>query len=82
MNNITDDMWRVYYLCHKDHCGLSVADAAKKMKMCSSEVQVLLSSLKRQYSTLFTDISSDGQRFEHGVSRYGGWCEGDVVKKF
>ena len=74
--------WEAYRLVHPDHEGLSYEEAAKKMGVTEYVVEWLLDYMKRDHPDLFTDISSDGQRFEHGVSRYGGWCEGDVVKKF
>jgi hypothetical protein len=77
---ITDLQWRAYELTQQEK--LSLEDAAKEMEMDVSEVGRMLWSMKLHHPTLFTDISSDGRRFDHGVSRFGGWCEGDVVKKF
>ena len=80
--NITDDMWEAYRLCHPDHQGLSLEEAAEKMGVNKDRVRILLMALEGVHPDLFTDISSDGRRFEHGVSQYGGWCESEVVKKF
>jgi hypothetical protein len=70
----------VYRLTNQE--GLSLEDTAKEMGVCEIQVMLVLRQMRDQHPDLFTDISSDGRRFDHGVSRYGGWCEGDVVKKF
>lgn len=80
--NITDDMWEAYRLTHPDHQGLSVKDTAKEMGVTVEEVSQMLYWLRVREPDLFTDISSDGRRFDHGVSRFGGWCEGDVKERF
>ncbi len=80
--NITDEQWTAYRLCHPDHEGKSYEKAAKEMGVSVDWVRILLMAVENVHPDLFTDISSDGRWFDHGVSRYGGWCEGDVKKQF
>ncbi len=82
IGSVTDKMWKVYELTHPDHQGLSVKKAAKEMGVLVCEVQRMLRAMRFFHPDLFIDIISDGRRFDRGVSRFGGWCEGDVVKKF
>ncbi len=80
MTPITDLQWNAYELTQQE--GLSLEGAAKEMRVTVEEVERLLFWLRAREPDLFTDILSDGRRFEHGVSRYGGWCEGEVKEKF
>ena len=80
MTPITNDMWRAYRLTHQE--GLSHKEAAEKMGVTESVVKRLLFWLKSNHPDLFVDISSDGRRFDHGVSRYGSWCDGEIKEKF
>ncbi len=82
MTPITDQQWKAYELTHPDHGGMDLEDAAKEMGLSVEEVTRILWWLKQREPDLFTDISSDGRMFNYGVSRFSGWCEGKVVKKF
>ena len=80
MTPITDLQWRAYELTQQE--GLSLENAAKEMRMDEIQVMRLLCRMRTDHPVLFTDISSDGRKFNPGVSQFGGWCENDVVKKF
>ncbi len=80
MTLISDLQWNVYRLTQQE--GKSIEDTAKEMGVDEIQVMRMLCQMRTTYSDLFTDISSDGRRFDHGVSRFGGWCECEVVKKF
>lgn len=78
----TDRDWQAYYLTHSDHQGLSLEDAAKKMRLSPQELKYILYSLHAREPDLFTDISSDGRRFDNGVSRYSRRLDSGVKKLF
>ena len=80
--NITDEQWTAYRLCHPDHEDMSYEEAAEEMGVGVDRVRILLMAMERVHPDLFVDISGDGRRFDHGVSRYGGWCEGQTKEKF
>lgn len=80
--NISDDMWRAYYLCHHDHRGLSYEEAAEKMGITFWEVRGKLRAMCFFHPDLFTDISGDGRRFDHNIKRYGNWCDGMIKERF
>ena len=80
MTPITDLQWEAYRLIQQE--GLSIEDAAKEMGVDEIQVMWMLCQMRTDHPDLFADISSDGRRFDHGVSRYGGWCEGEVKEKF
>jgi hypothetical protein len=80
MTPITDLQWEAYRLTNQE--GLSLEDAAKEMGISPQELRYILYSLRAREPDLFTDISSDGRRFDHGVSRYGGWCEDQIEERF
>ena len=84
MSRITyaDKQMQAYYLFNPDYQGLGIEEITKEMSTSPAAVEWLLSRLERDHPDLFIDIISDGRRFDHGVSRFGGWCEGDTVKKF
>lgn len=79
---VTKQQWEAYYLCHKDHQGLTYNEAAKKMGVNVDRVRILMMSMESKYPELFVDISSDSRRFDHGVSRFGPRCEGHIERKF
>ena len=80
MTPITDQQWKAYELTQQE--GLSLEDAAKEMGFADWFVEQMLHCMKSDHPDLFTDISSDGRRFDHGVSRYGGWCEDQMIERF
>lgn len=82
MTPVTKQQWEAYRLCHSDHEGLSAEEAAEKMGILEYQVKEMLRHMKLHHPDLFTDISGDGRRPDHGVSRYGGWCEGMVKERF
>lgn len=74
--------WEVYRLCVQE--GLSCEETAERMGVLEYQVEELLRHLRVWFPDLFTDISGDGRRPEgrHGVSRFGGWCDGQIRRKF
>lgn len=80
--NITNDMWDAYRLTHPDHDNLSLEEAAEKMRVTEIQVMRMLCRIRTTHPDLFIDIISDGREFDYGVSRFDGWCEDGVVKKF
>lgn len=78
----TNQQWTAFYLWHPDHQGLSLEKAAEEMGLQEDHVKLLLRSMRRQYPSLFVDISSDGRRFDHNVVRYGPGVDRYVKEKF
>lgn len=78
----TPQQWEAYRLCHPDHEGKSYEEAAKEMGVNTDRVRILMLAMEAVHPDLFTDISSDSRRFDHGVSQYGGWCDERVKEKF
>lgn len=85
---ITDKQWRAYYLWHSDYQPdrqkKTIGAVADEMGVTPDEVREMLETIRRIEPSLFKDISSDGRRPEgrRGVSRYGGWCDGNVKRRF
>ena len=77
-----DKQMQAYSLVNPDYQGLSIDEIAKEMVTSQAAIVWLLSRLEQDHPDLFTDISSDGRRFDHGVSRYGGWCDSEIKEKF
>ena len=80
MTPIMDLQWEAYRLTQQE--GKSIENAAKEMGVDEIHVVRMLCRMRTTYPDLFVDISGDGRRFDHGVSRYDGWCEGEVKEKF
>ena len=82
MTPVTDQQWEAYRLCHPDHESLSYEKAAEQMGIPEIEVARILSAMEFNNPDLFTDISSDGCRFDYGMVQYGSWCDNKVKERF
>lgn len=53
IRHITENEEQAYRLCHHDFAGLIIKEAAKRMKMSSNTVRMLLKSLRAKFPLLF-----------------------------
>ena len=91
----TKQQWKVYELCHPDHEGMSIADAAKEMGRSPVVVGWMLHSMKTIDPDLFGNINGDKycpggltcvnqDRYtgKPEIVRYGPGDDGRVRQKF
>jgi hypothetical protein len=78
MSAVSEQQWRVYELCHPDHRGLCIEEAAKVMGVDVYCVGLLLARLWVDHPDLFVDINNS----QRGVLQHQDWMDGFTKKKF